>query len=290
MAHVRCTAGDLQGTTSGRGSCRGHQRSGGRRRIGRGNPVRGSTPCRAGTQPEGVDRRAAATAPLDRRGRRPAREVQHRQGDRIGRTFQRPRRGNGSKGGRRGRDGGVGNTRWPWPTERTGEVVARRRAGCVLHHVGSTAQDEDRRCNHLPFVGDRRRRDRARLLGADIPGSIVVVAVLLLAVWLLYTGASAKAWWTSIIGAVALVVIASVVHRLIGGVQHVRHRLHRAATWLEEQPASGRGRSTRACSTVVRGDLGPLPVREIHRTRPRVARRADAGQPSATNEGVREVG
>ncbi|MEP7202426.1 MAG: patatin-like protein [Ilumatobacteraceae bacterium] len=48
----------------------------------------------------------------------------------------------------------------------------------------------------------------ARLLGADVPGSIMVGAILLLAVWLLNTGASAKAWWTSFIGALALVVIA----------------------------------------------------------------------------------
>ncbi len=48
----------------------------------------------------------------------------------------------------------------------------------------------------------------ARLLGADVPSPVMVVSVLLLAVWLLYTGASAKAWWPSIIGALALGVVA----------------------------------------------------------------------------------
>ena len=48
----------------------------------------------------------------------------------------------------------------------------------------------------------------ARLLGASVPSPVLVMAIVLLAFWLLYTGASAKAYWTSIVGALVLGVIA----------------------------------------------------------------------------------
>jgi hypothetical protein len=46
------------------------------------------------------------------------------------------------------------------------------------------------------------------LLGAAVPSPVLVMAIVLLAFWLLYTGASAKAYWTSIVGALVLGVVA----------------------------------------------------------------------------------
>lgn len=48
----------------------------------------------------------------------------------------------------------------------------------------------------------------ARLLGADVPSPVLVASIALLGVWLVYTGASAKAWWTSAVGALVLGVVA----------------------------------------------------------------------------------
>jgi hypothetical protein len=48
----------------------------------------------------------------------------------------------------------------------------------------------------------------AHLLGGDVPGPVVTLSVLLLAVWLVYTGASADSWTPSLVGAAALGVVA----------------------------------------------------------------------------------
>lgn len=47
-----------------------------------------------------------------------------------------------------------------------------------------------------------------RLLGGHVPSPVLVVSIFLLAVWLVYTGASAKAYWPSLLGAAVLGVVA----------------------------------------------------------------------------------